>query len=321
MSFCIKAVVELQPGCRLYYACPLGPTDDPRSTAFFKRYHGKYAKYVGPSEKLYGPLNHKGKLPGRYASQSGIKVCFEGETQVHEGLNLIHFVVIDTDPSHVRFTESTDDERLGDLPHPLLFYPEDSVRFKQVPEGRADVPRFVSGIWLEEGYLHNGLPGYQVHENDDEHRARAKTEERFMPSIVPFSWNMAGENLELVARGNVWALYNDPSKLSFASDNEESAFWAQTGISKLVSALDPATSDSELCTISAVSGLTAEIVWQGFQAERLDLIQLYDRPGSRRDENARYRTYKLKDCFQQYRERVRALTTRLWESKLMQDAA
>jgi len=320
MSYAMQALVELRPGCKLYYACPLGPTDNFNTTAFFNKYHGKTATFVAPTQKLHGPLNREGKKPGRYANPSYINVKFEGEEKVHTGLNLVHFVVIDIDRTHVWLTESTADQRLGDLPYPILFYPGDSVRLKELPEGRADVPRLVSSIWLEDSHMHGGLPGYQVHENDDEFAARKK-EREFPVDIMHKSWNMPADKLELVAHGNVWALYNKPGMMSFASDEQESAFWAQSGISTMTSALDPAGADTDQRIMSSAFGQTLEQAWQGFLAERVDVINLRERAGGRADETPRYMSHKLQPCFRDHRVRVRDLTKRLWENKLAQAAA
>ena len=296
MSVVIRAAAALQPGCRLYYDCPMMSTEDYQSDQFFRKYHGKYAEFVGYCEKFAGPLDFLGRLSGRYVDPDFIKVKFDGEEEV-QMLNVHHFVVVDTGKAGLRNTIAGRYARLGDLHRPVLFYQGDMVRLiKNMPDGFGDAPRKVTTVFVGKPFTTDGTPRYGVSETDEEHQARvAKTdkEQEKLPWASqsprhlyadPEGRNVEGTDLELVERGNVWALYNDPSKLSFKSDEEEAEFWVRDGITYLLPTKD-----------------------QQYLALATDILEReeWTRPVS-------YAPRRLHDCFSQHRDRVRALTKRLW---------
>lgn len=318
----MKAVLTLKPGCRLFYDCPMGMTDDPNSNRFFDTYRGKYARYVGPAEELFGPLNPEGRLPGRYAHPGCISVQFEGDTEIHHGINILHFIVHDTNPEHVKLSLSSHDVRLGDL-HELSFYPGDLVRLKNPPPGWTSEAREVTSIFLRGSFIKSdGLPRYLIHATVEEAQNERNTASRgngFYRSVFRSNLNAAGDELRHIARGNVWALYNDPDRIAFSSDEDEQRFWTTEGISELVSAYDPANYSRRDLTISSATGLSLDVAWKGFLAGHADLISVYTYGNDRAD--ATYRVRKLHKIFEQHRPRVRAFTQRMWAPMLSMDAA
>lgn len=203
---------------------------------------------------------------------------------------------------------------MGDLLHPILFYPGDQVRLTEKPQHEPDsfdlsLVREVREVFLgKEELAPGGIPRYQVYEADAEYEARKRLEESkprlmFSRRVERREWNRAGENLQLVSRGNVWALYNDPSKLSFVDDQQESEFWATPGISRI-----------------AKSGIqTPTEAYALFEKGVGDIVGVPDY--AKHAPTGSYIVFKLNDCFGQHRERVRALTKRLYEPQLEQVVA
>ena len=120
-----------------------------------------------------------------------------------------------------------------------------------------------------------------------------------------------GDEIELVARGNVWALYCDPDKLSFDSDKDELEFWRMGGLSSSVvgSKADDRGLDASLMT-SAFGHRSFEEAYKVFAEGEADLVcvEEFRNPGDKE----RYVTRKLYECFAEHRARARALTMRLY---------
>lgn len=285
MSVFIQAALSLEPGCKLIYNCPHGPNP------FFDTHHGKIAIFLSYVESLVGPLDYTGRKPGRYIERERIKVQFEGEGP--EELNIHHFTVIDITKAKL-IGNPEKDHCLGELPHPVLFYPGDSVSFKRKPDERfSDDPKFIRDIYLGHPFTVDSVPRYAVWEHSD-------------------YWNASGENLELIKRGNVWALYNDPSKLAFDSDKSELAFWGRDGISRL-SGIENAES-LMVRVISTTNKKTLKEAWRRFTRFEADLIIRDAR------DHERYETRKIHDCFAEFRSRVRDLTAKAWKNHAEEEA-
>lgn len=306
MPVIICVAADLLLGCNLLYDCPYG-SDDWNSDQFFKANRGKRAEFVDYCETLVSILDHQGRMPGRYIDPHMIKVRFEGEQEVHS-LQAQHFIALDATKVQPAFSAGKN-QRFGDLPHPVLFYPGDKVRLKQKPATAMDTEHSVDMVFLGKPFTRDEVPRYHVAETSEEGAERkrlfneenAKREpgQQLFPTsdLFPHGWNMAGEDLELVERGNAWALYNDPSKLSFASDEEELRFWARDGVSKRIFGAERI-------------GLASATL--SFKKSSVDVIlpsTLYP-PSS--DEPERYEGHKLFDCWSGHRERVRALTSRVY---------
>jgi hypothetical protein len=334
MSVTMRAVLALKPGCRLYYDCPLGG-DSWKARQFFDKYRGKNATFVGYAEDLIGVLDFKGRMPGRYVDPKGLQVRFDGEETVHPNINILHFIVQDDDPAHVSLANPAEKAGcLGDLPHPILFYPGDIVRFLKKPDnqGTSDEPRKVRAVFINKPFTMDGVPRYEVMETPTEREARIEQfhndnkgrpeGQRLVLATLPdrLGWNTTGEDIELVARGNVWALYHDPSQLSFDSDESESAFWTNRGISSRVSGSDADERGTMARFISSANGRTLEDAWRLFTAGEADALEPNDLRGNL-DNQPSHLMYKLHECWAEHRERVRALTQRLWEHQVKQSAA
>lgn len=294
MSLVLRAQVALMEGCKLLYDCPALSTEDYRANEFFKKYRGKRAEFVGYVEKLVGVLDHKGRMPGRYIDLEWIKVRFDGEEEV-QTLNLYHFVVIDPTRSRVSYFAG-DNQRVGDLPNPILFYPGDTVCYKGLAgEQMGKDPRKIGSVFLGTHFTKvEGVPQYDVMETDAEKNARQKSR------LSPLGYisqrqgsNTPGDMLELVSRGNVWALYNDSSKLSFESDKDELEFWSLNGISK-----------------SIVSQSLFKEAYELFVDGEVDLLRVHRFKNRGTDDL--FDSRKLHACFAEHRQRVRDLTQRLY---------
>lgn len=334
MSVIIRTAMKLEPSCRLYYDCPL-KGDDWRANEFFDKYRGRHATFIGYHEHLVGPLDYRGREPGRYINTEFINVRFDGEDCAHR-LDVQHFVVDDTNPDHVQLAEAaTDDQRLGDLPHPILFYPGDTVRFVNKPEDcLSNNLRIVRGVFLSSPFANDGVPRYGVGETSEEiserkgarlreaNVGRLSNKTHFHSVHVPLCWNVTGTNLTLIERGNVWALYHNPDLLSFISDEGELEFWGQDGICRYVTGeIKKSTLGVTQGWLDSSSGLTLNDALRIFDARHADIISpTHSNPG----EPLQYSVKVLHDRWVEHRERVRALTQRLiqeWISQINQPAA
>ncbi len=304
MSLVMRAALALQSGCRLRYDPPL-VSDDYRSQQFFKEHRGKVIEFVGHGEKLVGVLDFQGREPGRYIEPDCINARFENESEVLR-LNSRHCVVIE--PSKATIVEELEElQRIGNLPFEVHFYPEDLVRFvKNRPERFADVPHEIGSIFMEEGYSQkNGLPGYEVFETLEEHRARRQADAVRSGDTVWLSplgnrqgVNTGHEDLALVSRGNVYWLYHAPVEMHFESEANEAEFWSKTGISRPIGG-DHTLTDS----------------LRKFRNGEADILSAHGFGVA-----ARYYPHRLLDRWAEHRPRVRALTERFYREYLSEVA-
>jgi hypothetical protein len=315
MTIKLQALVRLAPGCRLYYDCPRMSGDDVRSDRFFKEHGRKHARFVRYSEKHVGVLSHDGRMPGRYIDPSCVIIRFESEEEEHR-LNASHFVVVDR--FNATFAEDEGEMRLGDLPHPIEFWPDDVVRFREGAERPSffttNAPRVVSSINIERIFLHAGAWGYQVRETDEEHQATVNAKQPGTYGMVTRGGaNVPGERLELISRGNVWALYNDPGRLVFASFEEEYEFWSRTGIAKYAMA-----KNGREGLLRAVTGYPLPEATALYEEGHGDIVRAV--PYQNRNEPVRYELLKLHECFAGHRPHVRMLAKQ-WEERLKESFA
>ncbi len=329
MSTIIRVPVRLKPGAALLYDCPLGG-EGYQAQQFFKKYRGRRATFVDYGEKLVGLFDHKGRLPGRYRLSGALKVRFEGEDEV-QSTQAVHFILLD---KQVEACDASSlGERLGDLPHPILFYPGDFVRFK---EGKApgqwdgDVPRRVKEVFVKEPLAPAGVPRYDIVENEDECQRRKdaiktklEKEKSVTFTLSPFtseSHCATGEDLELVARGNAYWLYHDPTKLAFASDEKENEFWAAR-CTRFVSNEDATRLLGKLeRKIGGQPHLSLQEAYQLCKSEDADII-VEAPPATFGRAQKRYQVMKLHSVFVENLHRVAALTDRLWAEKAKQTTA
>jgi hypothetical protein len=205
----IQTLVVLKEGMRLFYDCPSISGESFEADNFFRKYQGKTGVIAGFPTTLVGPFDEEGRLPGTYLTPYGIHVRFDGEEKVNQDLNLDFFVLLDPTIT-VTNEEFERAQRSGDLPNPILFYPGDKVREQ---DDLLQVPRVVQEVGFDE----DGEVLYVLAKTSEAH-CLPKTETTAI-------------NLVLIERGQAYDLYNDPSKLSFGSAEEELRFWSQDGLS------------------------------------------------------------------------------------------
>ena len=279
-----------------------------------EKYHGQRAEFVDYDSYLVGVLDYRGLMPGTYRNRGLMLLKFDDG-----GQHLISAKDVVVLPGlYVRHQHLADEEqeleRVGDLPHPILFYPGDKVWVKGQADFFPDDQHEVRSVFVgNEMFAPGGIPRYEVMETDGEQTARVREEDRKNIRKPPgqrvmrhyyvdrMGRNMAGDDLELAERGNVWALYNDPSKLVFESSEDELRFWTQDGISRR-------TFGDER------QGL--ELVYNLFAKGHFDLVKPSDFYNTPRGSPVWYEGFTLREYFAEHRERVRALTKRMWENNL-----
>lgn len=309
-AYRMQAFVVLREGMRLFYDCPTMSGDSFAADNFFRKYQGKTATIASFPSAPVGPFDRKGRLPGVYLLPGGINVKFEEEEEVHECLNLAHFVLLDSTTT-VPHDEYERAQRVSDL-H-LLFYPGDTVyKGDDLLQGLRVVQ--------EVKFAQNGESLYVLAETSEatERRKAAKVAERqeeqakrasdparlpmmpFSGHDYPLTETCDGASLVLVERGPAYFLYTDPSKLTFASPEEELSFWAEDGLSKTFYGSRQHIPNWEWSLEKA-----REIVEQG----KGDLILASGRSPSLRGDGApKYTVRVLHSSFDQHRSRVRELT-------------
>ena len=297
MAVIIPVAVHLKEGARFRYDCPSPMTDNPTLNAKYAAYKGKLATFVSHKEQFIGPLDHDGRLPGRYIDASRVNVRFDGEETVRE--ESLGYLTVHTGDV-VLATSLEEGDRLGNLPYPILYYPGDRVMYRERPEGVETGPVQVMGV----SFAENGKVLYRVREFGQ-------------------TWLEHHQSLRLVSRGNVWALYHDPKWLEFDSDEEEMQFWAQDGVSR--SAKNPNRGPSLHDQTKLVFGVPLAEAWGLFQSGLADLIIVPEieagkvRRRIERDEKdvepRCFQPLRLHDCFTEHRNRVHKLTDRLWADK------
>jgi hypothetical protein len=325
MSVVMSAALALTPGCKLLYRPPQ-LAEDPKHTHFYEQHRNEIAVFVGYDEVNVGPLDFQGRMPGRYVSLKSVKVRFEGDAAVHT-LNIAHFIVVDNNPAHASFvTNVTEDQRVGDLLHPSLFYPQDTVRVNSSAVYQlSDSPRLVKTVFTKEPFVSEGHPPrYMVLETEEELAVRRTAagnvtpwEARQTGLDAPKTWTMEGSHLILVSRGNVWALYNDSTQLRFDSDDNENDFWALSGISE--QAFPEVVDIAYGKKVDGLGEYPLEFAYHEFMANRADIISAST--SSFPLQPPRYVIRCLHHCFAEHKARVRALTERLWHDQARATAA
>jgi hypothetical protein len=124
----IQAWLELKPGDRLLYDCPLMSQEDHESDLFFRKYRYKIARFCGYLEECIGLNDRFGREPGRYVNPAAIRVVFEGETKEY-ALSFHHLVLLGPEDSGAEPERELKSQRLGPLPEEIAFLPLDVVCF------------------------------------------------------------------------------------------------------------------------------------------------------------------------------------------------
>jgi hypothetical protein len=230
----MQADLKLQVGTRLLYNCPAMSPEDHKSDAFFKKYRGREATVAGFVTEEVLPFNRIGRKPGLYYNNRQLRIQFDGDTEVHDKLNLNHFVVV----GPADLVPGRADDFVSDLPEDPTFYPLDIV---MKSDDLLAVPQMVASL------QHNqrGLLQFELSDTEEVKQARlqkdrsdrdqAREEGRWVPALSLRSGEIAdASELRLISRGNGYHLYHDHTKMSFASTEEELSFWVLDGISKVV---------------------------------------------------------------------------------------
>lgn len=283
----INAFVQVTEGMCVYYDCPEMGGESYQGDEFFKKNRGKTGRVKGFSEEFVGPLDFKGRLPGVYIKPGYIHVQFDGEEEVHQSLNLQHFILLDAGQTVVPVTVDLEHQKVRDLPDPIEFWPGDQVR---KTDDLLYTVRFIERVYVKG----DGTVSYVL----------AKIAEEVQ------QWQDETVDLTLVARGNVYHLYHDPAQLTFTSPKDEVSFWAREGVSTTVYGSNSNhhrhTSRWEWSLEEArkmVENGAGDLVIASKQYEHVIII---DRDGD-------FEVRKLHSCFAHHRERVRALSLGLAE--------
>jgi hypothetical protein len=315
----MNALVGVGVGARVYYDCPHMSGEDYRSDEFFRKNRGKTGVLKNFCERIVGVLDSRGRLPGVYVDPKCINVQFDGEEKVHTGLNIAHFVLIGGGETVGPDTD-LNDQKIRDLPHPLMFWPGDLVR---KTNDLLHTVRAVEEVLIEDPVR------YALAETVEERKKResdleadvAQRQEAAGKSGDPMAFfgiglarmtdfprieRCAGEELALLERGNVHHLYNDPERLAFASPADELLFWAQDGVSHTVYDEREALPRYEWSLNEAkqlVQDGAGDLVIASKEFKNVIIT-------GRRGE---FKVRKLHRCFSQHRERVRMLSLSLTE--------
>lgn len=280
---------------------------------FQAEYNGQIAAVVGFESVYVGPLHHGGLLPGVYP---GEQVCIRlgnGNRQwVRPHMLVLNEMVTTKATSQLSRVEPKP------LPRKIRYYPDDVVRRQSDPlKERRKVVRVEV---KENGEVFYCLSQTAAAKMEYEERlAEYKKRGRIGLGLANLGLSSQtersdGAGLKLVARGNVYHLYEAPKKLRFTSDVEELAFWARDGVSERVST----GSGPYLASKNPLRGeFTLKEARKLVERGEGDLIVKPAPSGVIWVENGADRgghhVYKLHDCFSEHRERVRALTARLKE--------
>lgn len=272
----IRALVEVKEGMRVYYDCPTMSQESFEANKFFGENRGKTGFVKGFSEEFVGPLDSKGRLPGVYINPGCIHVQFEGEETVHRNLNLNHFILLAVGQT-VGSEALPEYQKVRDLPEIIEFWPGDKV-FRS--DDLLQTTHLVKKVLIGDA----GEPSYCL---DEYYKA---------------------SGLTLLSRGNVYHLYNDPTKLSFTSSEDELNFWAGDGISRQVYS-------NRLPYFEWSLETAKEMVEKGGG----DLVIASKSVVSGRD--VAFKVLKLCPPFAQHRDRVRELSLGLITSNVEKDVS
>jgi len=301
----IDACLKVEVDMKVYYDCPHMSGESFKADAFFRKYKGAYGTIVGFSTEYVGPLDSKGRLPGTYYRPGGIDVQFDGEDEVHTGLNIDHFVLM-SPTSTVDLDIPLTHQLAGDLPNPIRFYPGDVV-CKTDDLLRAQ--RIVERVSVND----DGKLVYTLAETVDDRTAREKEDEErnqkaredghmfagLMPSFARTE-HCSGEQLELITAGNIHWLYVDSSKMQFGSPEDEVHFWARDGLSKTVygeSGMVPVWEFPFEKARQMLEAGNGDIIVRSHEFENVKIV------GKSGDHQVR----RLHACFGEHRDRVRTL--------------
>lgn len=298
----IPSTVRLWLGAKVIVN--LTVTEGHEAREFKAQYNGQTATVVDFQSVYVGPLDHNGRLPGVYPGELVCIKLSNGHRQwVRPHMLVLNEMVTTKATSQLSAVEPKP------LPRKIRYYPDDVVRRQS--DSRKE-QRTITHLEIEQA---NGEVFYYLSESAEGKerrmvaRARAMEEEAkasFIPRLnLPQSERSDGTGLRLVSRGNVYRLYNSPEKLRFKSDEEELAFWAQSGVSRIVGYKGLLDRDRSDWTLEQAQAALAH--GEG------DLITKPEYLSSCIDRKGDYHVHQLHDHFAMNRDRVRALMARFRE--------
>ena len=263
---------------------------------FFQKYRHTYGTIAGFSTEYAGPLDSKGRLPGTYYTSDGIDVRFDGEDTVHTDLNIKAFILISTTTT-TSIDSPLTHQWVGELPNPIEFYPDDIVR---KADDLLQTERVIESVDINK----DGSLVYTLAETKNDRVARKNDHEKilnrprksgdWLERILPRrarTEHCFGKQLVFVKAGNVRRLYKEPTSMYFDSPSDELRFWARDGISSLYFGKG---SVFQL-------GFSLNDARHILEAGECDIIVCTDKVSNH------HQIYKLHNCFEQHRNRVRTL--------------
>lgn len=312
--FTLRAKLDVQIGTRIRY-WPQPPTtkkDDDSVDEPFKKLGEAIAavleEQVGDPQELYNkyvgrvgtivnfttervlPLDSSGRWPGEYYSGFGVR--FDGDYEVlYPNGHDCEIIDGPVEVPKVGATNSVHTKR-----QTLPVYPGDVVRVKGAP---LQLPTIVCSIWNE--FTGPALVSCDVvcaaaMETFFAERTLTAADTKELSTLFHdarrnLTDSFSSLELELLERGNVYWLYNDPTKLNFSSLEAELCFWEMDGLSDSVSYEDQ---------FQFSLGQAKELQRSG-QGE-LIVESKYSDPRDKK-----YSVRRIYDCFEPYRARVREL--------------
>ncbi len=257
---------------------------------FYSKYRGRAGTVVEFTTERVLPLDSSGRWPGEYYSGFGVR--FDGDYEV--------LYPVGSDCEVIGGPLSIPEESATNSVHTkrqtLPVYPGDVVQVKSTP---LQLPTIVCSVW-------NEFAGPNLVSCDvvcapaieaffaERTLTRADIKELailFHDARRNLTDSFSSIELELLERGNVYWLYNDPTKLHFLSSEAELCFWEMDGLSDSIR-----HEDQLQFSLSQAKELQ--------QSGQGDLIveSKYSDPREKK-----YNVRRIHDCFGLHRARVREL--------------
>ncbi len=235
----VGAQLRLRPGSKMLFQPPETVYDGFFGTRdrvpLFDKYRGQICEYVGPKLEYVGLDDPRDREPGGYCVPDDVVVKFSDGSQHTLDIRTLLALEGDIIVEDVSFRAPLSSQYVRELPEPIIFYPGDVVAHTS---DLLKTERVISECRVNKdtGNIH-----YVVLETSDEQKARRTELQKHTASLDPANAHIQEElseaylsnelsqaqDLELVKRGNSYYLYNDPSKLSFETEDEELEFWVR----------------------------------------------------------------------------------------------
>ncbi len=200
---------------------------------FYLKYHGRAGTVVEFTTERVLPLDSSGRWPGEYYSGFGVR--FDDDYEV--------LYPVGSDCEVIGGPLSIPEEGATNSVHTkrqtLPVYPGDVVQVKNAP---LQLPTIVCSVWNE--FAGPNLVSCDVVcapaiEAFFAERSLTRVDIKelailFHDAQRNLTDSFSSIELELLERGNVYWLYNDPTKMDFLSSEAELCFWEMEGLSDFV---------------------------------------------------------------------------------------